>query len=338
LEQELKIVFIVNNPKTQKPTYTTAHIALAAVKRGHEVYLVAAGDLTINKGLVLGACVKAKDMPTMLDFVNELRGTMTRTQVISGSDFVFLRNNPSEGTTSPLRGSPALDFGRLLEQQKSRVINSPDGLARAQSKLYLTRLPPEILPKTLVSRDPKEIKHFLQSLAGPGILKPINGFGGENVFYMRRKQVINLNQTIDVVCREGFAMVQEFLPEAKDGDKRLLLLNGQPIRWGDAPDQVAMYRRMRPKGDFRNNIHIGGHRRRALFTQAEQNIVDTLRPTLLQDGLSFVGVDIVGTKLLEVNVFAPGGIHNINELCRVDVADLMLATLEGSLLQPTTQP
>jgi glutathione synthase len=333
----VKICFIVNNPKTQKTTYTTAHLAFSAVKRGHEVWLVSAGDLTIREGLVLGACVKAKDMPNMSEFVNELRTTMSRTQVISGCDIVFLRNNPSEGAASPLRGNPALDIGRLLEQQKSRVINAPDGLARAQSKLYLTRLPPEILPKTLVSRDPKEIKRFLQELQGPGILKPINGFGGENVFYLRRKQVINLNQTIDVVCRDGFAMVQEFLPEAKDGDKRLLLLDGQPIRWGTSPDQVAMYRRMRPKGDFRNNIHIGGQRRRALFTQAEQTIVEALRPFLQRDGLSFVGVDIVGAKLLEVNVFAPGGIHNINELCRINVADLMLSTLEGVPPQPTTQ-
>jgi glutathione synthase len=333
----MKIFFIVNNPKTQKTTYTTAHLALSAAQRGHQTFLVGAHDLTIRDGLVIGAAVKAKSMPNTDAFVTELRGTFPRTEVLSGADIIFLRHNPTEGAVSPTRGNPTLDFARLLMQQGSRVINSPDGVARAQSKLYITRLPKEILPKMMVSRDPKELKHFLQELPGAGVLKPISGFGGENVFYLRRKQVVNLNQIIDVVCRDGFAMAQEFLPEAKDGDKRLLLLNGDPIRWGENPEQVAMYRRMRPKGDFRNNIHIGGKRRRALFTQAEQNIVEAIRPMLIADGLSLVGVDIVGDKLLEVNVFAPGGIHNINELCRVDVASLILSRLEDATPQATAQ-
>lgn len=325
----MKICFIVNNPKTQKPTYTTAHLALSAVRRGHEVFLVGVNELTLRETLVCGNAVKPKKSASMGAFISELKEAPTSHEILSGCDLVFLRNNTSEGAGLLSKGSIALEVGRLFRSQGARVVNDPDGLARAQSKLYLTSFPSEIRPKTLISRDVAELKKFLQELDRAAIVKPVSGFGGEDVFYIRRKQSTNLNQILSVVCREGYAVAQEFLPEAKNGDKRLLLLNGEPIRWGSSPEDVAMYRRMRPKGDFRNNIHIGGRRCRALFTEVEQRLVERMRPKLVEDGLTLVGVDIVGDKLLEVNVFAPGGVHNISELCKVNVADQIIARFES---------
>ena len=92
--------------------------------------------------------------------------------------------------------------------------------------------------------------------------------------------------------------------------------------------QVAAYRRMRPKDDIRNNMHVGGSRRRCEFTETEERICQLLRPRLAADGLYLVGVDLVGDKVLEINVFAPGGIHNINELYDVDVGAEVISDLE----------
>ncbi len=142
---------------------------------------------------------------------------------------------------------------------------------------------------------------------------------------MARGQTANLQQMISTVRRDGYVIVQEYLPAVVKGDKRVLLLGGAPFRVGG---HVAAYTRMRPKDDIRSNMHVGGARRPAEFTETEQRVCDLLRPRLVADGLYFVGVDLVGDKILEINVFAPGGIHNINELYSIDVGTAVIRDLE----------
>jgi glutathione synthase len=205
------------------------------------------------------------------------------------------------------------------------VVNDPDGLTRAGSKMYLAGFPVELRPKTLVTRSLERARSFLRELDGPAIIKPLAGFGGKNVFYVERGQTANLAQMISTVRRDGYVIVQEYLPAVARGDKRVLLVGGAVCRVGWT---VAAYRRMRPKDDIRNNMHVGGARKRSDFTEAEARICELLRPRLVADGLYFVGVDLVGDKILEINVFAPGGIHNINELYGINVGDEVVRDLE----------
>jgi len=205
------------------------------------------------------------------------------------------------------------------------VVNDPDGLSRAGSKMYLAGFPAELRPRTLITRSIERVRAFLRELDGAAIIKPLAGFGGQNVFYVARGQTANLPQMISTVRRDGYVIVQEFLPAVSKGDKRVLLLGGAPLRVGDT---VAAYKRMRPRDDIRNNMHVGGTRRPADFTDAEQRICDLLRPRLTADGLYLVGVDLVGDKILEINVHAPGGIHNINELYDIDVGTAIIRDLE----------
>jgi glutathione synthase len=191
--------------------------------------------------------------------------------------------------------------------------------------MYLAGFPAELRPKTLVTRSIERVRAFLRELDGPAIIKPLSGFGGKNVFYVARGQSANLPQMISTVRRDGYVIAQEYLPAVAKGDKRVLLLGGAPLRVGG---MVAAYRRMRPKDDIRNNMHVGGSRRRAEFSDEEQRICDLLRPRLAADGLYLVGVDLVGDKILEINVHAPGGIHNINELYDVDVGTAVIRDLE----------
>ncbi len=331
----MRVCFVINNVKTQRPTYTTLHLAYAAARRGHDVAFVSVDALSHgDDGQVVGDVTRPrtgrlKDAAAYARAVTAADAPHEDAR-LNDFDVVFLRNNPSAGVANG-GGSesdsfnPAIDFGRRLKQAGILVVNDPDGLLRAGSKTYLAGFPAEIRPKTLITRQVERVRAFLRELDGAAIIKPLVGFGGQNVFYVGRGHAANLQQMISTVRRQGYVIVQEYLPAVGKGDKRVLLLGGVPIRVGG---HVAAYKRMRPKDDIRNNMHVGGSRRRADFTAAEQRICDLLRPRLVADGLYFVGVDLVGDKILEINVFAPGGIHNINELYGIEVSEVVIRDLE----------
>src|SRR5215831_4994990 len=318
----MRICFVVNSARTQKASYTTLHLAFAAYRRGHDVAFAAADAFSQGEGTDIVAEVVRPKPGRLRDaaaYAKALTGPDAPREDARLVDFdvIFLRNNPNAGTDEGERFNPALDFGRRLKQLGVLVVNDPDGLGRAGSKMYLAGFPVELRPKTLVTRSIERVRAFLRELDGPAIIKPLSGFGGKNVFYVARGQSANLPQMISAVRRSGYVIVQEYLPLVAKGDKRVLLLGGTPLC---VHEVFAAYKRMRPKDDIRNNMHVGGARRRTAFSEAEQCICDLLRPRLVADGLYLVGVDLVGDKILEINVFAPGGIHNINELYDIDVA------------------
>lgn len=327
----MRICFVVNNPKTQRATYTTLRLAFEASRRGHDVRFMSVDAFSYgddNHVLALVTRPPPADYDGPKSYCDALRGDGAAVEEARLNDFdvVFLRNNPAVGAQDAGdRFNPAIDFGRRLKRNGVTVLNDPDGLLRAGSKMYLAGFPEEIRPKTLISRNVEQIKEFLRRLNGPAIIKPLSGFGGKNVFYVRRGQVSNLNQMIGAVRKEGYVIAQEYLPQVARGDKRVLLLSGEPIRIGK---HVAAYKRMRPKDDIRNNMHVGGSRKRCEFSDVERRICDLLRPRLVADGLYFVGVDVVGDKVLEINVFAPGGIHNIDELYGINVETKVIEDLE----------
>jgi glutathione synthase len=333
----VRLCFVVNNVRTQRATYTTLHIAWEAERRGHEVWFLGVDGLSLaDDGRVTGVASRPLAPPGAgaREYCRALttEDCPTSELVLSDLDVVFLRNNPNVGVSrgEGKRGgdNPALDFGRRLKRDGVLVVNDPDALLRAGSKMYLAGFPEEIRPRTLISRNVDVIREFIKELDGPAILKPLAGFGGQNVFYLRRGQVANLHQMIGAVRAEGHVVVQEYLPAVARGDKRVLLLRGEPIRVGG---RVAAYKRMRPKDDIRNNMHVGGQRKKCGFSEKEERICAMLEPRLRADGLYLVGVDLVGDKVLEINVLAPGGIHNIDELYGVNVGAVIVEDLERTV-------
>jgi glutathione synthase len=158
------------------------------------------------------------------------------------------------------------------------------------------------------------------------VLKPLAPRGGEHIFYVRRRQVSNLNQMITAVTKHGYALAQEYLPEAEQGEKRLLLLNAEPLR---VDGRVAIYRRRAPAATNGAGKAAGSALRgKCDFGPVEARICDILRPKLLADGLYLVAADIVGDRILELNVFTPGGIHAVHELYGADFAGAIVADLE----------
>jgi glutathione synthase len=315
----VRLAFIVADAREQKSSWSTAWLAQAAMQRGHDVGFVSVDELTLRPDNSVTARVLRPAHPctTREAMCSALAADDARREEesLTSYDVVFLRYHPRrEGGGVH---SPVIDFGWRLRLGDVQVYNDPEGTQRAGGRMYLGGLPAEIRPRTLVSRDSARVKRFLKELDAPAVVKPFaeQHAGVDNVFYLTRGQSKNLNQILQVVRKTGYMVAQEYLPEVTQGEKRLLLLGGEPIRHGG---QVAIYRRWPD----------GARREATTFGAEEQRIVDLLRPRLEADGLYFVGVDIVGSKVLEVNVYTPGGIRANHELYGFDVSEAVIRDLE----------
>ena len=327
----MRICFVVADVREQQPTYTGVYLALAAHRRGHDVRFVSVDDLSFlddNNVLASTTRVRAGDYATTADYARALASdeAVVEDDTLGGFDVVFLRYNPiREGEVRP--GAPLIDFGWRLRLAGTLVVNDPEGLRRAGSRMYLGDFPADIRTRTLVSRSKARLKAFVRALDGPAVLKPLAPRGGEHIFYLRRRQVSNLNQMITAVTKHGYALAQEYLPEAEQGEKRLLLLNAEPLK---VDGRVAIYRRRvtetAPNGN--GKATTAALRGKCDFGPVEARICDILRPKLLADGLYLVAADIVGDRILELNVFTPGGIHAVHELYGADFAGAIVADLE----------
>ncbi len=237
----------------------------------------------------------------------------------------MLRNVPSDDYLKrPWAASSAAEFGRVAMRHGVIVVNDPNGLAKASTKMYFQLFPEEVRPRTLITRDRDEIKAFAKE-EGRCVLKPLQGSGGASVFLVQKSDIPNLNQMIDAVSRDGFVICQEYLPAAEDGDMRLFVMNGRPLQ---VKGKYAAFRRVRSGGDMRSNIHAGGKLAAAEIGELELKIAEIVRPKLVQDGMFLVGLDIVGDKLMEINVFSPGGFGSAQKFTKINFNKYVINALE----------
>lgn len=327
----MRICFVVSDVRAQAPTFAGIYLAHAAHRRGADVRFVSVDDLSfLDNNTILASTrrVRHGDYARPADYARALTSdeAVVEEDNLGSFDVIFLRYNPGRDGSGRV-GAPLIDFAWRLRLGGTLVVNDPEGLRRAGSRMYLGEFPADIRAKTLVSRSPQQLKQWVRALPGPAVLKPLQPRGGEHVFVVKRRQVSNLNQIITTVTKHGYAIAQEYVPEIEKGEKRLLLLGAEPIRVGK---KVAIYRRHTAIGNPESTAttETAATRSRCVFGPAEARICDLMRPKLLADGLYFVGVDIVGDKVLEVNVFTPGGIHAIHELYGMDVADIVIRDLD----------
>ena len=327
----MKIGFVVNDVKTEETGYTTSRLGVAAINRGHEVWVMGVGDLAYDPDECIRArarSVSKKKYSTSESYLRELQGKSAIVERITVDDLdvLLLRNDPATDVIyRPWAVAAGTQFGRVAMRHGVIVLNDPNGLTRAMSKMYFQLFPEEVRPKTLITRDRDEIKAFAKDLAGAIVLKPLQGSGGQSVFLVRPEDVPNLNQMIDAVSRDGYVIAQEYLPAAAEGDTRLFLMNGQPLRY---KGKYAAFRRVRLGGDMRSNIHAGGKLKGAEIDATALHIAEIVRPKLVQDGMFLVGLDIVGDKLMEINVFSPGGLGSAQKFTGVNFTHAVIQALE----------
>jgi glutathione synthase len=238
----------------------------------------------------------------------------------------MLRNDPAEDIGRRSWAQMAgIMFGRAALRRGVIVLNDPTALALAANKMYFQLFPEEVRPATLITRDRNDIRSFAREHGGDVVIKPLQGSGGQGVFLVRKNDLGNLNQMIEAVSRDGYVIAQEYLPDAAEGDTRLFVMNGAPLKY---KGKYAAFRRRRSGDDIRSNIHAGGKKAPAEVDERALRIVEIVRPKLVADGMFLVGLDIVGDKLMEINVFSPGGLGSAQSFEGVNFAAAVIMALE----------
>ncbi len=290
---------------------TTFVLMLEAQRRGHEVYFMELDDLFIRGGTPNGRYRRLELARATPHY--HLGGYVTGP--LAGFDSVWMRKDPP----FDLKFFFATHLLSLIDQSKCFVMNDPKGLREANEKLYALRFPEQI-PQTLVSSDMARLKEFMTELGGEMIIKPLDGSGGSGVFYLN-EQDRNTNSILEAATDTGRRLVmgQRYLPEIRQGDKRIIVLNGEPL---------GAVLRVPLETETRGNIHVGGQCVKAEVTARDREICAALAPLLRADGLYFVGLDVIGSFLTEVNVTSPTGIQEVNALDHVCLEKNMIDFVE----------
>ena len=327
----MRVGLMVNDVDTEKAGYTTVRLAMQLANGGHEAWLIGAADFVYDTDEKIHAharSVSKKSYKSSEVFVKELQGPRARRERITVDDLdvLMLRSDPSQDASArPWAQNSGIVFGRVAMRHGVIVLNDPNGLAKAQNKMYFQLFPDAVRPRTLISREREEIKRFIKEEGGRAVLKPLQGSGGAGVFLVRSGDGSNVNQMIESLTRDGYVIAQEYLPAAEAGDTRLFMMNGRPLRHRG---KYAAFRRVRSGEDMRSNIHAGGKLREAEITDKELYIAEIVRPKLVQDGMFLVGLDIVGDKLMEINVFSPGGLGSAQKFEKVPFTQGVVQALE----------
>ena len=277
---------------------TTFVFMLEAQARGHEVWYLEMSNLFIERARAMG---RARRIELRREANNHFTFGAEHTGPLGEFDAIFMRKDPPFDIAY-LHATQLLD---LAQNEGAVVLNRPAGLRAANEKLYALNFP-GVIPATLITHDATRLKAFLDELGGEMIIKPIDGHGGAGIFYVRQDDR-NLNSILETLTRDGREAIiaQQYIPEVRQGDKRLIALNGEPI---------GCTLRVPRADENRGNIHVGGTCVKADITDRDQEICQTVAPFLQRDGLSFVGLDIIGDYLTEVNVTSPTGVQEIDRL------------------------
>lgn len=214
---------------------------------------------------------------------------------------------------------PYLSSTYILDYAYTHVINSPAALRNANEKLFSLRFP-QLVPASFVSRDVEQIFRIIQQKSGQWVLKPLNRKGGEGIFRVT-KDYPSTPDIINIATHNGndFIVVQEFLPNVYQGDKRIFLLEGQPIGWMN---------RIPPQGDFRANIHLGAAPQACELTDRDNEIIKAVGKTLNDIGAPIACLDIIDGYLSEVNITSPSGIPEINRVMGKQLEAVLVDYLE----------
>jgi len=283
----------------------------AAQQLGHEIWITQAEQLGVIQGKAVAPLQAVSLTPVQL-----VDGKWVATpdwfqlgdrqlRPLEEMDAVFMRTDPPV-TVPYLYATYILDY---IDSAKTLVVNSPQGIRAANEKMYALQFT-QAIPETIVTQNKQVIREFVEQ-KGAAVLKPLGGKAGEGILFLEPGDR-NFNSMVEISTYQGKVpvMVQTYLPEAKAGDKRIILLNGQPI---GAVNRI-------PTGqEFRGNMAVGGRVAQVDITARELEICTQLAPTLQRDGLIFVGIDVIGGYLTEVNVTSPTGIREIDRLNNVSL-------------------
>ena len=292
---------------------STFRLAEEAQNRGYDLYVYTPNDLTFNRGKV-AAKVRSISLKRKIgDHVN-----FGAVELLELSEFGVIW----------LRQDPPFDMGYIsnthlldLVAKETLIVNNPFWVRNLPEKLLVLEFP-DLIPDTMISRDLEEIKEFKREFKDI-IVKPLYGNGGAGVFRLKEddKNLTSLHELFFNMSSEPL-IAQAFLPDVKNGDKRIILVDGSP---------VGAINRVPKAGEIRSNMHVGGKAEPAKLSQRDREICRTIGPTLKSKGQVFVGIDIIGDYLTEINVTSPTGIQELERFDNVNIAEMIWHAVEEKL-------
>ena len=309
----MHIVVVMDPPSTVNVDLDTSFaFMIEAQARGHRVDHCLMTDLYALEGQAY-----ARTRPATMKRDPALPITLGEAidVPLASVDAILVRTDPPFDANY-LWGTQILE----LLRGKTLILNDPRALRDANEKLYACHFP-ELMPTTLVTSHKDRIRAFLRDVGGRAVIKPLDGAGGEGVMALSEGDV-NVNAIVESLTKNGRrpAMVQKFLPEVRQGDKRILLLDGEPL---------GAILRVPRADDVRSNIHVGGSVVPVDLDAHDRHIIATVAPRLRSEGLIFVGLDVIGGKLTEVNVTSPTGIQQMSLHKNENLSSRVIAWLEA---------
>lgn len=297
---------------------TTFALMLSAQQRGHEVYYIRPRDLAAE-GDEAWAVVQHVELRQ--DPKDPVTFGAATYEPLHALDCVWMRKDPPFDV-------PYLYEVAILELAAEKgcfIMNSPRGLRDANEKLYALHFA-AVTPETVVTNLGRRIKDFMNDHGGKAVLKPLGGHGGEGIFVVDQDDR-NINVIIELSTNHEtrHIMVQSYVPEARLGDKRIIMLDGEPL---------GAIMRVPLETEHRSNMHVGGRVEKTELTARDLEICALVGPRLKADGLYFVGLDVIGGYLTEVNVTSPTGIQEMSRLNEVDGAALVIEWIESKVHTP----
>ena len=290
---------------------STFALALEAQARGHGLFHYLPQHLVLREGRIRA---KARALSVKREKGAHFRLGNPQLLDLASLDVILMRQDPPFDMAY-------ITATHLLEQvhPQTLVVNDPVHVRNAPEKLYVTHFH-ELMPPTLIASDKEQILEF-RAAHGDIIVKPLFGNGGAGVFHLT-PQDENLNALLEMftqLYREP-VVVQRYLPEVRAGDKRIILIDGEP---------VGAINRIPPEGEARSNLHVGGKAVRASLTARDREICEAIGPALKQKGLIFVGIDVIGDYLTEINVTSPTGIQEIDRFDGVNLSARIWDAIEA---------
>ena len=295
---------------------STFRLAEEAQNRGHDLYVYTPNDLTFNRGKIIA---KVRSISLKRKIGDHVNFGAVELLALSEFDVIWLRQDPPFDM-GYITNTHLLD----LIGQKTLIVNNPFWVRNLPEKLLVLEFP-DLIPETVISRDLEEIKRFKNEFKDI-IIKPLYGNGGAGIFRLREddKNLTSLHELFSNMSSEPL-IAQAFLPDVKKGDKRIILVDGEP---------VGAINRVPKAGETRSNMHVGGKAEPAKLSQRDREICRSIGPILKNKGQVFVGIDIIGDYLTEINVTSPTGIQELERFDKVNIAEMIWHAVEkkvGSL-------
>ena len=295
---------------------STFRLAEEAQNRGHDLYVYTPNDLTFNRGKIIA---KVRSISLKRKIGDHVNFGAVELLALSEFDVIWLRQDPPFDM-GYITNTHLLD----LIGQKTLIVNNPFWVRNLPEKLLVLEFP-DLIPETVISRDVEEIKRYKNEFKDI-IIKPLYGNGGAGIFRLREddKNLTSLHELFSNMSSEPL-IAQAFLPDVKKGDKRIILVDGEP---------VGAINRVPKAGETRSNMHVGGKAEPAKLSQRDREICRSIGPILKNKGQVFVGIDVIGDYLTEINVTSPTGIQELERFDKVNIAEMIWHAVEkkvGSL-------